>query len=241
MFDIELMKFNPTAPPFLVMLITSILAFFLSSIIAVTYEFTTKSIYKKAHFLQALTLVGIVAASVLQAIGESVAIGLGILGALSIIRFRSELNDPRNITFMFASLGVGIATGVMAYGIALTGTLVFCLGAILLKFSPLGDANELIGTLKIQIAKDLNLQKEIEGYLRLLCRDFQMNRHRLFIPPKAASTEIDQEQKTEKVQELVYLISLKDDIHLSHFEDELSKIKGIENLQLDFQQQISKL
>ena len=113
MFEIELMNFNPEAPSFLVMLITALLAFFLSSLIAVTYEFTTKSIYRKAHFLQSLALIGVVAATILQAIGESVAIGLGIIGALSIIRFRTSINDPRNITFMFASLGSGIACGVL--------------------------------------------------------------------------------------------------------------------------------
>lgn len=235
------MKFNPSAPPFLVMLITSILAFFLSSIIAATYEFTTKSLYKKAYFLQALSLVGIVAASVLQAIGESVAIGLGILGALSIIRFRSELNDPRNITFMFASLGTGIATGVMAYGIALTGTIVFCIGAILLKYSHLNDTDELIGTLKIHMDKELNLQKEIEQKLKALCRSFELNRHRLVNLKKGVPTENVDLLAEEKTQEIVYLISLNEGVHLAFFENEMSKIKGLDNIQLDFQQQTSKL
>ena len=97
MFDIELMKFNPAALSFLAMLITALFAFVVCSIIAVTYELTTKGIHRKAHFLQSLALIGIVAATILQAIGESVAIGLGIIGALSIIRFRTALNDQQTI------------------------------------------------------------------------------------------------------------------------------------------------
>ena len=75
MFDIELLNYNPDTPSFYLMLITALFAFFLSSLIAITYEFTTKSIFRKAHFLQALALIGIVAATIMQAIGESVAVG----------------------------------------------------------------------------------------------------------------------------------------------------------------------
>lgn len=246
MFDIALMKFNPEAPSFLVMLITALFAFFLSSVIAVTYEFTTKSIYRKAHFLQSLVLIGIVAATILQAIGESVAIGLGIIGALSIIRFRTAMNDPRNITFMFASLGAGLACGVMGFGIAMTGTLVFCLGAVVLRFSPLSDDNELIGTLRLRVPKEDEYQKVIEQRLKVYCRDFELNRLRFFNPKKAElqtagagpqAVEIGK----EKQQELVYLIRLKNTTTLTALEENLTQINGLNNLQIDFQKQPTKL
>ena len=112
MFNIELLNYDPSTPTFYVILITAVFSFFLSSLIAITYEYTTKSIYKKAHFLQSLVLISIVSATVIQAIGDSVARGLGMIGALSIIRFRTVLDDPRNITFMFASLAAGIACGM---------------------------------------------------------------------------------------------------------------------------------
>lgn len=246
MFDIDLMNYNPETPSFFVMLITALLAFFLSSLIAVTYEYTTKSIYRKAHFLQSLSLIGIVAATILQAIGESVAIGLGIIGALSIIRFRTSLNDPRNITFMFASLGVGIACGVMGFAIALTGTLVFCLGAIILRFSPLSDANELIGTLRLRVLKGVEFQEVIEKNLGLLCRNFELDRLR-FLTPKKVDPSTEEELSTvteidrEELQELVYLIRLKSSINITVLEEQMRAINGLENLKLDFQKQPTKL
>jgi hypothetical protein len=246
MFDIALMRFNPEAPSFLVMLITALLAFFLSSVIAVTYEFTTKSIYRKAHFLQSLALIGVVAATILQAIGESVAIGLGIIGALSIIRFRTSLNDPRNITFMFASLGVGIACGVMGFEIALTGTLVFCTGALILRFSPLSDPNELIGTLKLRVPPDDRFQQLIEHTLSPLCRNFELERLRILHPkpmnaPAAGESGIGAESENEKLLELVYLIRLKTPVSITALEEEMSAISGLEDLRLDFQTQPTKL
>ncbi len=246
MFDIDLMNYNPETPSFFVMLITALLAFFLSSLIAITYEYTTKSIYRKAHFLQSLSLIGIVAATILQAIGESVAIGLGIIGALSIIRFRTSLNDPRNITFMFASLGVGIACGVMGFAIALTGTLVFCFGAFILRFSPLSDANELIGTLRLRISKGEQFQDIIEKNLGLLCRNFELDRLRFLNPKKAEDTLPDQETEVvavsrEEMQELVYLIRLKSTTTVTALEEKIRGISGLESLRLDFQKQPTKL
>lgn len=246
MFDIDLMNYNPETPSFFVMLITALLAFFLSSLIAVTYEYTTKSIYRKAHFLQSLALIGIVAATILQAIGESVAIGLGIIGALSIIRFRTSLNDPRNITFMFASLGAGIACGVMGFGIALTGTLVFCLGAFILRFSPLSDANELIGTLRLRVPKGGKFQEIIEQNLHVLCRNFELDRLR-FLNPKKVSPSIEgemvivEEIDREELQELVYLIRLKSSTTVAALEEHMREINGLESLRLDFQKQPTKL
>ena len=246
MFDLGLLNFNPEAPSFLAMLITALFAFFLSSIIAVTYEFTTKSIYKKAHFLQSLALIGVVAATILQAIGESVAIGLGIIGALSIIRFRTSLNDPRNITFMFASLGVGIACGVMGFKIALTGTLVFCMGAFILRFSPLWNTNELIGTLRLRVPKEGEFQTVIEQQLKIVCRDFELDRIR-FLRPKVvkSSAEVEKpvkiEIQEENMQEFIYLIRLRDSVTIATLEEKICAISGLNGLRLGFQNQSTKL
>lgn len=244
MFDIELMNFNPEAPSFLVMLITALLAFFLSSIIAVTYEYTTKSIYKKAHFLQSLALIGVVAATILQAIGESVAVGLGIIGALSIIRFRTSMGDPRNITFIFASLGAGIACGVMGFVIALTGTLVFCIGAIILRFSPLSNANELIGTLKLRVPKEDKFQSILEERLKKLCRDYELDRLR-FLNRKDSTHrlhgEVTNSDEREHMQEFVYLIRLKNSTTITTLEENMRALTGLEDLRLDFQKQPTKL
>lgn len=266
MFDLGLMNFNPGAPSFLVMLITAFFAFFLSSIIAITYEFTTKSIYRKSHFLQSLALISIAASTILQAIGESVAIGLGILGALSIIRFRTTFTDPRNISFMFASLGAGIATGVMGYGIAMTGTLVFCIGAILLRFSPWANNNELIGQLKLRVPREGHLQGIIEDRLKAFCTDFELDRLKFFtskkgssknqntLPADAIAVSEDSMEPVEAVpvpvpipvvqenlQEFVYLIRLKNSATITALEADLNEIDGLRNLQLDFQKQPTKL
>jgi len=246
MFDIQLSNYDPETPSFYVMMITALFAFFLSGLIAITYEFTTKSIYKRAHFIQSLAMIGIVAAMIMQAIGDSVAIGLGMIGALAIIRFRTTLSDPRNITFMFASLGAGIATGVLGYVIALTGTLVFCVAAIILRFSPLNNATELIGNLRLQVPKDDKQQSIIEQKLKKDCVSFELQQVRFLNPKKQQSfTESGipkiEEISRENLQEFTYLIRLKNKSTVTSLSDSLNTIDDLEALRLNFEKQAPSL
>ncbi len=246
MFDLELLNYDPETPSFYVMLITALSAFFLSSLIAITYQFTTKSIFRKTHFLQAMALIGIVAATVMQAVGDSLSIGLGMLGALSIIRFRTVLDDPRNITFMFASLAVGISCGVFGFGIALTGTIVFCLAAILLRFSPLSNSNELIGEIRLQVPKNDEVQREIEQKMGRHCRNFELDQLRFLTPKKVRSLnedgiQVEEEISRENLQEFTYLIRLDRQATVTKLTSSLEDVVGLEELRLSFKKQPTKL
>lgn len=246
MFNIDILNYNPEVPSFYITLITALFAFFLSATITITYELTTKSIYRKAHFLQSLTLIGIVAAVIIQAIGDSVATGLGMLGALSIIRFRTVLNDPRNITFMFASLGAGIACGMYGFTIALTGTLVFCAVAFILSFSPMSFNNELIGEIKLQVPKNDAQQPIIEKKLNKHCRNFELDQLK-FLTPKKVKTVTEagfvtvEEISRENLQEFTYLIRLRRQATVNQLTTHLNTIDGLHELKLNFKKQPTEL
>lgn len=127
-----------TFPSFEVALYSLLLSFVLSTVIGLTYRFTYPDDRFPRHFFHAIVLSSTVSAMVIMAVGDNLAAGFGIIGAIAIIRFRTLIRDPRNIIFIFASLSVGIATGVYGYAIAVAGTLIFCLVALLLHFSPYG-------------------------------------------------------------------------------------------------------
>jgi len=246
MFDITLLENSPDTPSFYRVLITVVFAFFLSSVITITYELTTKSIYKKAHFLQSLALISIVAATVMQAIGDSLARGLGMLGALAIIRFRTVLDDPRNIAFMFASLAAGISCGVFGFTIALTGTLIFCLAAVILRFSPYANSNELIGNLKLRVPRSDDQRGLIETKLNKHCKNFELDQLR-FLNPKTVETlqedgiTMVEEITRENLQEFTYLIRLKHSGSISQLDADLRELGDLEALKLVFKKQPTKL
>lgn len=136
MFD-----FFPDQPAFqypdLVNIIYSLAwAFVLASLIAITHKLTFLGESYPKNFFQALILGSIVTAMVMMAVGDSLARGLGVFGAMAIIRFRTRIDDPRNVLFLFAALSSGLAVGVFGLAISFAGTVFFCLAAFILHYSP---------------------------------------------------------------------------------------------------------
>jgi hypothetical protein len=111
-------------------------AFLLASIIAITHKLTFTGDYYPKNFFQSLVLGAVVTTLVMMAIGDSLARGLGVFGAMAIIRFRTRIDDPRDVLFLFAALSTGLAIGVYGFTISFVGSILFCLVAALLHFSP---------------------------------------------------------------------------------------------------------
>ncbi len=153
---------------------TVLLAFLLSTLIAITYEKTFRGLSYSRNFIQALVLSSIVAATVMHAIGDSLASGLGMMGALAIIRFRTSLKDPRDIVFMFSALASGIACGVNAHQVAIVGTLGFCLAAFVLYASPFGQTSYFDGMLRFNIENSVKSKDLIGSVLKYYCKTFAL-------------------------------------------------------------------
>ena len=175
MFDLDLLKTNANTPTLYTALITVVLSFILSACIAITYKFTTNPSNKDKQFLQSLSLISIVAATIMLAVGDSLAIGLGMLGALSIIRFRTTLTNPRNITFIFAALASGISCGVLGYNIAFVGTLVFCISVIILYYSPWADFKGMNGIVRVFFKKNYSEDQAILDIFNEYCYSYELN------------------------------------------------------------------
>jgi hypothetical protein len=111
-------------------------AFVLSAIIAITHRLTFTGEHYPKNFFQSLILGSIVTAMVMMAIGDSLARGLGVFGAMAIIRFRTRIDDPRDVLFLFAALSTGLAVGVYGFTVSFAGTILFCAVAALLHVSP---------------------------------------------------------------------------------------------------------
>ena len=126
-------------------------AFVLSSIIAITHKVTFTGHQYPKNFFQALALGSIVSAMVMMAIGDSLARGLGAFGALAIIRFRTRIQDARNILFIFAALSVGLAIGIFGYTIAFAGTIIYCTMALILHFTPFSTKTGMRGLLLFRL------------------------------------------------------------------------------------------
>lgn len=106
-----------------------LLAFVLGVVVANVYRWTHTEIAQKT-FTDTLIILAMIVAVVMVVIGESVARAFSLVGALSIIRFRSAVQDPRDIAFVFLALAVGMAVGAGDPAIAIIGT--FLIGGIII-------------------------------------------------------------------------------------------------------------
>ena len=156
-----------------------LLAFLLSALIVFTYEKTSREVAIPHHFIQSLILMAIVTTTIMQSIGDSLARGFGIFGALAILRFRTNLISTRNISFIFAAMAAGIACGVYSFLIAIIGTLAFCLVAFFLLLTPFSRKSNLLGQLRFELPVDSADLKLLETIIREFCVDFVLKRYRI--------------------------------------------------------------
>ncbi|MEO1258299.1 MAG: DUF4956 domain-containing protein [Bacteroidota bacterium] len=223
MFDFSSISTNTENPTFLTILFTVLFSFIMSVMIAFTYDKTSRQVARPDNYIQGLVLIAIVAATVMQAIGDSLARGLGMLGALSIIRFRTTLRNPRNIVFMFSSLAAGIACGVGGFVIAFVGTVGFCVSAFLLRVTPFSKQQNLIGTLLLEVPHDSSAEGHVKNVLKNHCKSFSLQNYRVF----------NSEEK-QHLMECRYQIKLKKEMNGWHLARELKAVEEVNRVRLRF-------
>ena len=99
-----------------------LVAVILSGVIYLSYYFThAGGVYSK-KFNVSLVALTILTATVMTVIGNNIALSLGMVGALSIVRFRTAIKDSRDTAYIFWTIIVGICCGVGDYVVAVTGS-----------------------------------------------------------------------------------------------------------------------
>lgn len=188
-------------------------AFVLASLIAITHRLTFLGESYPKNFFQALILGSIVTAMVMMAVGDSLARGLGVFGAMAIIRFRTRIDDPRNVLFLFAALSSGLAVGVFGLAISFAGTLFFCLIAFVLHFSPF---KTFVHThiAEVTIGNE-SIRSSVEGALSNFCWEYKQ--------VAIAST------KDEKLK-LDYSVAFKSETSKNDLLSTLTKIEGVKRV-----------
>lgn len=211
-------------PSFEVALFSLMLSFVLSACIAITYKLTYKGNILPNHFFQAIILSSIVTSMIMMAVGNNFAVGFGIIGAVAIIRFRTLIRDPRNIIFMFAGISVGIASGVYGYAIAIAGTIIYNLVAILLSFSPYGRPPEFDYDLSIEYPKE-GFAGDIKRLLIPYCKKFTL----------------ESQRSTKSNLQLRYVVRLKEGITYEELFQHLSTTEGLSRVRVSKNEERKKL
>ncbi len=104
-------------------LISMCITVLLSMFIYWVYKKTYSGVMYSKNFNITIMLISTVTSMVMMIIGSNLALSLGMVGALSIIRFRSAIKDPKDIGFLFWGIAVGLSTGTGIYIIGIIGSI----------------------------------------------------------------------------------------------------------------------
>ena len=112
----------------LAMLVSALLGLFIAALYRATYQ----GVMYTMTYGVTLVAISMVSAMILCVVTSNVVLTLGMVGALSIIRFRTSIKEPMDIMYMFWAVAAGIAVGAGLAGVAVVGSLAIGLVIVLL-------------------------------------------------------------------------------------------------------------
>jgi hypothetical protein len=101
-----------------------ILSAILAYLIKLTYVKISKSLNDKEHFSETFVPLAIITTLVITVVKFSLALSLGLVGALSIVRFRAAIKEPEELVYLFFIIGIGLANGANQFFIAIIATII---------------------------------------------------------------------------------------------------------------------
>lgn len=192
--------------------------------ISVLYQYTYKGNSYSPTFVRALIFMAMITAIVMLAIGNNLARAFGLVGAMSIIRFRTAVKDPQDIVFVFFALATGLAAGVGMFMVAIVGTTVIGSAVALTSGTNFGVKNR--QSFLLQLSYDAPQQNGQTSYLPVL--DQYCKKHDLV----NAKTGSDGE-----VLNLTFFVKLRKDEQLEAFTREMGRANHVRNVNVFFDEQ----
>jgi len=139
-------------------------------IISIVYRYVYNGSNYSRSFVNSLVLLTLITSVVLLVIGNNLARAFGLVGAMSIIRFRTAVKDTQDIVFIFFCLAIGMATGVGMNLIAVVATGFISLVVIGLYKTNLFESNKKQYLLQLSYQGEEHISAEIDSVLKKHCK-----------------------------------------------------------------------
>lgn len=144
------------------------------------YKKTYSGVIYSKNFNVTLVLVAIITTVIMLVIGSNLALSLGMVGSLSIIRFRTAVKEPRDIAFLFWAVCIGLSCGARMFDVIAIGSVLIALVLLVFKIDIYSTNNYLL------VAKVRNDVEEASALEEIVKR----NAKRMKMRMQVASNEI---------------------------------------------------
>lgn len=182
-------------------------AFFIGFFIYLLYKRIFSGVLYSKSFNVSLIGMSLVTAMVIIAINSNLVLSLGMVGALSIVRFRTPIKDPTDLIFLFWAAAAGIVTGAGFYTLALVGSII--VGLVLFVF-----------------VKKTSLETP---YLLVVNCDSNVNEDEVYNKLDALVKRYNVKQKTVTADNIEMTIELRLSKNTPQFVNEITELSGIKN------------
>jgi hypothetical protein len=142
--------------------------------LSLVYRLTYRGPSYSVSFVNALVVLTVISSLVIMVIGNNLARAFGLVGAMSIIRFRTAVRDTMDMVFIFIALALGMASGVGLKLVAVIGTAVTGILIILLTFSHFGRPRNRLHLLQIVYIGQYISGSVFDQILSKFCRQVKL-------------------------------------------------------------------
>jgi hypothetical protein len=208
-------------------LLSVLVAYLLSQAIAAVYVGTHRAASYSRSFVVSLVAAGLVSSVLMLAIGNNLARGLGIVGTLALIRFRTNLFDPLDTLYVFASFGAGVAAGTGNLVTGAIGTGAFLAVVATLQLSEFGARRHHDGVLRLQLAGNGSAEAALSAALGAHCRSFRA----------ISLREVAQGLQLERV----YQVNLRDPRGVAALVEAVAGVEGASGVSISMQEATHEL
>lgn len=143
--------------------VTLLAAYLLALYVHFVYKMVTKNAFYYKSYGVSMTIISVITAGIILAMQSSLVISLGMVGALSIIRFRTAIKDPMDLLFLFWSISIGIICGAGLYEIAILMSVIATFGIMLFQYLPVKKDTYLL----VINARSRNIFEEIMSTVKV--------------------------------------------------------------------------
>lgn len=177
---------------------TLVITFLIALYIFQVYRLITKSAFYFKNFNVSMAIISVVTAGIILAMQSSIVISLGMVGALSIVRFRTAIKDPMDLLFLFWSIGTGIICGAGLYKIAIILAVLVTVGLLILDMFPVRVNTCLL----IVNAKTSKIEEAIEAVVKELAGAYRLKSKNITADGMDLILEIRNRNEKELVDKL---------------------------------------
>lgn len=179
---------------------------------SIVYMYTHRKVGYSSSFPLTLVMLPVIISIIILLVGNNVARAFSLAGAFSIIRFRSAPGNPRDISYVFFTLAVGLACGMGYVGYAAIFTVILSIVMIILDAIRFGEGKSTSMNLKITIPENLNFDNVFDDTLTKYAKNWDLK--------KVKTKEFG------ALFELEYIVEIKKEANKKKFIDELRTKNG---------------